>query len=58
MTKLALVYPRAGGLVAGRVEFFDLRLPGSSRIDVDAVDLGVLAGGGPRPHGLSWRSQD
>lgn len=50
---VALVYPRPPGLPAGLVETFELRLPGTPRIEVFALDLGSAAAGGALPEGLA-----
>jgi 5-methylcytosine-specific restriction enzyme subunit McrC len=49
---VALVYPRPAGLPAGLVETFELRLPGSPRIEVYAFDLCSAAALQPLPAGL------
>ena len=51
--EVALVYPRPRGLAAGLVESFELRMPGSPRIEVFALDLARTASGGVLPAGLA-----
>jgi len=50
--RLALLYPRAEGAAEGLVEAFDLRAPGSPRVEVYALDLLALVRGAPLPAAL------
>ena len=47
--RLALLYPRGKGAEQGLVEAFDLRSPGSPRVEVYALDLLALVRGAPLP---------